>query len=74
MKKLALSSLNDFFAAVAAADGRTGKAVISVAPTAISKMAGQKRENMIKLRQAGIFAALRADPSLGEYEVNLDFE
>lgn len=61
-------------AAVAAAADRKGKAVISVAPTAISKMAGQKRENMIKLRQAGIFAALRADPSLGEYEVKLDFE
>lgn len=61
-------------AVIEAAHGQKGKCVISVTPTAISKTAGQKRENIIRLQQAGIMASLRPDPTLGEYEVKLDFE
>ncbi len=66
-------SLIFFNKALEKANGRQGKAVISVNPACISKMTGQKRSNIEKLAQAGIDCTVRGDSSLDKNEINLQF-
>lgn len=44
-------------------------ATLFVAPTELSKMVGQKRENLQQLKQAGFDCNVKADPGLQKYEV-----
>lgn len=44
---------------------------IYVSPSEISKMTGQKRCNIEKLKSMGIFAKVKPDPSLGKYAIRL---
>lgn len=46
----------------------TGKITIYVCPSEISKMTGQKKENILLLEQLGVHAGVRGDGSLGKYE------
>lgn len=46
-----------------------GKIKILVAPDAISKMTGQKRCNLVKLREMGYDAAVVADGKIGKYQL-----
>ena len=46
----------------------TGKMMIYVCPSEISKMTGQKKENILLLERMGVHAGVRGDGSLGKYE------
>lgn len=49
-----------------------GAAVIYVSPSAISKMTGQKRQNLLLLQEQGIYAVVRGDPTLSGYEIRIE--
>lgn len=46
----------------------TGKITIYVCPSEISKMTGQKKENILLLERMDVHAGVRGDGSLGKYE------
>lgn len=55
--------------ALEAVKGEKGKFVFRVKPSALSQMRGQKKSNMARLSELGIFAEIEADPALSEYTV-----
>ncbi len=48
-----------------------GRYILGVSPREISKMTGQKKENLIKLREKGWECAVKGDESLLKYEVEI---
>ena len=46
-----------------------GKINIHVSPDAISKMTGQKRSNIARLRELGYDAKITADKEMNKYQV-----
>lgn len=50
--------------------GEQGKYTVFVHPSSISKMIGQKRSNIIKLKALGFDCLVRPDGALGEYDLN----
>lgn len=46
----------------------TGKITVYVCPSEISKMTGQKKENILLLERMDVHAGVRGDGSLGKYE------
>lgn len=60
--------------ALLAANGKSGKATLFVNPREISKMAGQKKENLQKLSAHGLICRVKADESLDKYEVKISFD
>ncbi|MBO4893868.1 MAG: radical SAM protein [Clostridia bacterium] len=58
--------------AIESADGRQGRAVVYVNPACVSKMTGQKRENIEKLSALGIDCSVKGDASLGKYEIKFE--
>lgn len=50
----------------------SGNAVIYTAPTALSKMIGQKRSNILKLHEMGVDAKVVGDPNLSDLEIRIE--
>lgn len=59
--------------ALEAADGRRGRADIYVNGKELSKMIGQRRENLEKLAAQGLNCSVRAEDSLAPYELDIRF-
>lgn len=55
--------------ALEAVNGERGKYRLYVKPSALSQMKGQKKSNMARLSELGVFAEIEADPALSEYTV-----
>lgn len=49
----------------------TRRATLLIAPTEISKMVGQKRENLETLKRLGFDCLVKADPGLTKYEIQV---
>lgn len=54
--------------------GRKGRAVIYTAPTSVSKMTGQKRENIKRLAEKGVDCSVKGLDGLGKYDIKVTFE
>lgn len=48
-----------------------GSYMLNVSPKEISKMTGQKKENLIKLREKGYICAVKGTESLAKYEIQI---
>ncbi len=51
-----------------------GRYILTVSKNAVSKMTGQKKENLIKLREKGYDCTVRGDDLLAEYEIEIKTE
>lgn len=50
----------------------SGNIIIYTSPSAVSKMVGQKRSNILKLAESGVYAKVVADSSLGGFELRIE--